>query len=133
MPETRAQANLIALCTGADADGANTLCTIAKDYRRLTVALTVALRDCLADPFSTGCDTELGDSLATAQSNVIALCAGDAISTNALCMGLGGDVKTCIDDPFTPNAQGGINCETSLGATVRDDLAKRYSCSLHGR
>ena len=121
----RAQANLIALCTGADADGANALCTIAKDTEEDTegtAALTVALRDCLADPFSTGCDTELGDSLTTAQSNVIALCAGDAITTNALCMGLGGDVKTCIDDPFTPNAQGGINCGTSLGATVRDDL-----------
>ena len=118
---TRAQANLIALCTGADADGANALCTIAKDTV-LTAALTVALKACLADPFRTGCDTELGDSLTTAQSNVIALCAGDAISTNALCMGLGGDVKTCIDDPFTPNADNGINCGTSLGTMVRDDL-----------
>ncbi len=37
-------------------------------------------------------------------------------------MGLTGNIKTCIDDPFTPNAQGGINCGTSLGATVRDTL-----------
>ena len=127
---TRARANLIALCTGADADGANALCTIAKDTEE-TVALTVALKDCLADPFGATCATELGDSLTTAQSNVIALCTtadSDNFRTNGLCTGLSGNVKTCLDNPFTATVAGTIDCEMSLGDS---DAVARAQANLN--
>ena len=180
---TRAQANLIALCTGADADGANALCTIAKDTEE-TVALTVALKDCLANPFGTGCDTELGDSLTTAQNNLIEVCTGaDADGSNTRCAILGdvevttclanpfdatcvaelgmeqaataqmnirelcttadsdnfrtntvctnipaGNVRTCLDNPFTATVAGTIDCEMSLGDS---DAVARAQANLN--
>ena len=182
---TRAQANLIALCTGADADGANALCTIAKDTEE-TVALTVALKDCLANPFGTGCDTELGDSLTTAQNNLIEVCTGadadgsntarcflaasvpvttclanpfeascdmtlgsaeqaetaqdniialcttadsDNFNTNSVCTTIpAGNVKTCLDNPFTATVAGTIDCEMSLGDS---DAVARAQANLN--
>ena len=120
---TRARANLIALCTGADADGANTLCTIAKDTEE-TVALTVALKDCLANPFGTGCDTELGDSLTTAQNNLIEVCTGaDADGSNTRCAILGDvEVTTCLANPFdaTCVAELGMEQATTAQMNIRE-------------
>ena len=181
---TRAQANLIALCTGADADGANALCTIAMDTES-TAALTVALKDCLANPFGTGCDTELGDSLTTAQNNLIEVCTGadadgsntarcailgdvevttclanpfdatcvaelgmeqaataqmnirelcttadsDNFRTNTVCTNIpAGNVRTCLDNPFTATVAGTIDCEMSLGDS---DAVARAQANLN--
>ena len=104
---TMAQNNLIALCTGADADGMNTLCT--------TLAGTTA---CIANPFDAACDTALGsETQATmAQNNLIALCTGTdaSVATNTLCTGLpAGATKDCITNPF------GNTCETTLGANAQ--------------
>ena len=102
-----AQNNLIALCTGADADGMNTLCT--------TLAGTTA---CIANPFDAACDMALGsETQATmAQNNLIALCTGTdaSVATNTLCTGLpAGATKDCITNPF------GSACETTLGANAQ--------------
>ncbi|MCA8833506.1 MAG: hypothetical protein K8953_00345, partial [Proteobacteria bacterium] len=107
-----AQNNLIEVCTGADAVGSNPRCTFG------TAGLVTA---CFANPFAAQCVTVLDSNpLMSLQSNVIALCAGDAITTNALCMGLTGNIKTCLDDPFTADVTDGINCGETLGTTVRD-------------
>ncbi len=109
-----AQNNLIEVCTGADAVGSNPRCTFG------TAGLVTA---CFANPFAAQCVTVLDSNpLMSLQSNVIALCAGDAITTNALCMGLTGNIKTCLDDPFTADVTDGINCGETLGTTVRDTL-----------
>ncbi|MCA8834672.1 MAG: hypothetical protein K8953_06250, partial [Proteobacteria bacterium] len=109
-----AQNNLIEVCTGADADGSSPRCTIAS---------AALVTECFDNPFAAQCVTVLDSNpLMSLQSNVIALCTGDAITTNALCMDLTGNIKTCLDDPFTPDADNGINCGETLGTMVRDDL-----------
>ncbi|MCA8834396.1 MAG: hypothetical protein K8953_04850, partial [Proteobacteria bacterium] len=162
-----AQDNLIAACTGADADGTNTLCSAGRTGAEVAACLAnpfgatcatelgatqattakdnvIALcmtgdalttnticteipagttKDCISDPFGATCETDLGTSTqATAQNNIISLCASDAITTNGFCMGLTGDVKTCLDDPFTADVTSGINCGTTLSTAVRDNL-----------
>ncbi len=104
-----AQDNLIAACTGADADGTNTLCNVGS-------AGTDVAR-CLANPFTTGCDMTLGsaEQATTAKDNVIALCTtGDALTTNTICTGISaGTTKACISNPF------GATCETDLGTSTQ--------------
>ncbi|MCA8836173.1 MAG: hypothetical protein K8953_13915, partial [Proteobacteria bacterium] len=100
-----AQNNLIEVCTGVDVDGSNTRCMIATDAE---------VTACFTNPFGTGCDTELGDSLATAQNNLIEICSGDgADGTNARCTigGIASALTGCLRDPFINH------CDTTLGAT----------------
>ena len=100
-----AQNNLIALCTGADADVMNTVCTT------LSAAIT-----CIANPFDAACDTALGspEQAETAQNNLISLCSGDgADGTNPRCTigGIASALTGCLRDPFINH------CDTTLGAT----------------
>ncbi|MCA8836164.1 MAG: hypothetical protein K8953_13870, partial [Proteobacteria bacterium] len=102
---TMAQNNLIALCTGADADVMNTVCTT------LSAAIT-----CISNPFDAACDTALGspEQAETAQNNLISLCSGDgADGTNPRCTigGIASALTGCLRDPFINH------CDTTLGAT----------------
>ena len=108
-----AQNTLITACTGADADGSNSLCTIQDD---------ADVTACLANPFGATCATELGATQAeTAQNNLITLCTGaGADGTNALCLTASATatVATCLENPFT------TGCDTTLGTKAQADAAR---------
>ena len=81
-------------------------------------------------PLTSKCSGQLGDLLATAKSNVIALCTGDdaLAATNALCTSAAA-VVTCLTNPFDDSDNGSCAGATEVDLTALQNNRYEYCLS----